>query len=90
MSPAGFLLFELGQALGRISALALIKLRRVSLSAFERKYAGRSLRPWSKKPGAVFPPGSSRSFDECALLEDSRYMSQECLVREFDQPKNMR
>jgi hypothetical protein len=89
MSPAGFLLFELGQALGRISALALIKLRRVSLSAFERKYAGRSLRHCSKKPGAVFPPGSSRSFGECALL-DSRYMSQECLVREFDQSKNMR
>jgi hypothetical protein len=31
----------------------------------------------SKKPGAVFPPGSSRSFGEYALLEDSRYMSQE-------------
>jgi hypothetical protein len=69
---------------------SLTKLHRVSLSAFERKYAGRSLRHCNKKPGAVFPPGSSRSFGECALLEDSRYMSQEWLVREFDEPKNMR
>jgi hypothetical protein len=33
--------------------------------------------PGSKKPGAVSRAGSSRTFGEYALLEDSRYMSQE-------------
>jgi hypothetical protein len=53
-------------------------------SVFERKYAGGRLRPCSKKPGAVSRLGTSRSFGEYALLEDSRYMSQEELLREID------
>jgi hypothetical protein len=42
----------------------------------QEKYAGRGLRPCSKKPGTVFA-GAARIFGEYSFLEDSRYTSQE-------------
>jgi hypothetical protein len=71
------LLFELGQALGRISAFALIKLHPRMPFRSRKKYAGAACVAAAKNPVQSSRPGSSRSFGEYALLEDSGYMSQE-------------
>jgi hypothetical protein len=69
-----------------VPAVALIKSHCISLSVFERKYAGGVCVRAAKSP-AQSPADPSRSFGEYALLEDSRYMSQEELLRETDQPQ---
>jgi hypothetical protein len=84
------LLFELGQALGRISAFALIKLHPRMPFRSRKKYAGAACVAAAKNPVQSSRPGSSRSFGEYALLEDSRYMSQESYLRRDCYPQNPR
>jgi hypothetical protein len=62
---------EGGRALGVISCISLF-----FLQTRETRPARAHARPRNKKPGAASRPGVSRSFGECAFLEDSRYASQ--------------
>jgi hypothetical protein len=55
-----------------------------------KKIRRRSLHRSAKNPAQSSRPGSSRSFGEYALLEDSRYMSQEASCGDLNQPENIR
>jgi len=75
--------FELGQAVGRISASPLANGMAYRFLISREITLGASFGV-QQKPGAVSRPGGSRSFGEYSLLEDSRYTSQEDSVGRFD------
>jgi hypothetical protein len=81
---------ELGQAVGRIPAFAVMKRHGLSLSDLAGKHARARLACAQQKTRCGLRPGGSPSFGEYSFLEDSRYTSQEGWWGDLISRKNIR